>query len=48
VRCGGKGLVLLSFVRDWMVADAVCDELVSALKSLITGKIQGNFGKWLI
>jgi hypothetical protein len=28
-----------------MVADAVCDEPVSALKSLITGKIQGNSGK---
>ena len=28
-----------------MVADAVCDEPVSGLKSLITGKIQGNFGE---
>ncbi len=28
-----------------MVADAVSDEPVSALKSLITGKIQGNSGK---
>lgn len=31
-----------SFVRDWMVADAVSDERVSGPFSLVTGKITGN------